>query len=122
MCDHRGSTAVIVGGAFAGLAAAGWLSEFFDQVLVLERDVVPTTEADALRLLEDLSKPETSIQVQQSSLCTTSEKSKGGPHRLLGLKGRLNIAQLVVVVTNKQTCCPTSYHALTMDCCGCQLP
>ena len=62
---RRGSVAVIVGGAFAGIASAGWLSEVFDKVVVLERDIVPTAETDALRLLQDLSAPNASIQARQ---------------------------------------------------------
>lgn len=68
---RRDSVAVVIGGAFAGLASAGWLSELFDKVLVLERDAVPTEQADALRLLEELSTPGVSAQVRHA-----------GPHGL----------------------------------------
>src|SRR5690349_8638760 len=36
-----GKTAVVLGGSAAGLCAAGALARHFDQVLVLERDVLP---------------------------------------------------------------------------------
>ena len=51
---------MVIGGAFSGIASAGWLSAEFDEVIVLERDLVADTEADAHRLLLGLS---ASVQV-----------------------------------------------------------
>jgi glycine/D-amino acid oxidase-like deaminating enzyme len=40
MSDRPGQQAIVVGGSIAGLTAARVLSDYFEQVLVLERDEV----------------------------------------------------------------------------------
>ncbi|KAK9785773.1 hypothetical protein WJX73_009006 [Symbiochloris irregularis] len=74
----EGSSAVVIGGAFAGLASAGWLSDSFDQVLVLERDEVADTDAKAYRLLEDLSTQGKSVEAAQEE----ANRRKGVPQFL----------------------------------------
>ncbi|MCH9667673.1 MAG: hypothetical protein K0U80_07410 [Actinomycetia bacterium] len=37
-----GKSAVVLGGSIAGLSAAGALADYFDQVIVLERDILPS--------------------------------------------------------------------------------
>ncbi len=37
-----GKSAVVLGGSIAGLCAAGALADYFDHVVVLERDILPS--------------------------------------------------------------------------------
>ena len=61
----------MIGGAFAGMAAAGWLARSFDSVIVLERDIVAESEATALHLLEELRRTgDASIQVPPLGGCS----------------------------------------------------
>lgn len=43
MSNHIGKKAIVVGAGIGGLAAAGALADYFEHVLVLERDDLPTT-------------------------------------------------------------------------------
>lgn len=48
------SRAAIIGGGFAGLLAAASLSPHFDEITILERDQVPTTESEARKTVDRL--------------------------------------------------------------------
>jgi 2-polyprenyl-6-methoxyphenol hydroxylase-like FAD-dependent oxidoreductase len=43
---HIGRRAVVVGAGMSGLAAAGALADFFEEVVVVERDSLPVGAAD----------------------------------------------------------------------------
>jgi 2-polyprenyl-6-methoxyphenol hydroxylase-like FAD-dependent oxidoreductase len=45
--EHIGRRAVVVGAGIGGLAAAGALADFFERVVVLERDVLPAADERA---------------------------------------------------------------------------